>query len=95
MPKKQAVHMEFHISRQARDHYQFDAMLFSISGNVIFANFHAARVFAQKVNEARDLASFPEQTVKAGQLNAMGMIDEILHYVVGSYRQHQVHVLMG
>jgi glycosidase len=89
MPKKQVVHMEFHISRQARDHYQFDALLFSISGNVIFANFHAARVFAQKVNNTRDLASFPEQAVKAGQLNAMGMIDEILHYVVGLYRKQE------
>jgi glycosidase len=89
MPKKQAVPMEFHISRQARDRYQFDALLFSISGNVIFANFHAARVFAQKVNDTRDLSSFPEQAVKAGQLNAMGMIDEILHYVVGSYRKQE------
>jgi hypothetical protein len=89
MSKKKAVHMEFHISRQARDRYQFDALLFSISGNVIFANSHAARVFAQKVNDTRDLVSFPEQAVKAGQLNAMGMLDEILHYVVGLYRKQE------
>ena len=30
---------EFHISRQARDYYQFDQTLFSLSGNVIFADF--------------------------------------------------------
>ncbi len=89
MPDKEVVWMEFHISRQARDRYQFDAMLFSISGNVIVANFHAARLFAQKVNEKRDLVSFPEQTVKAGQLNAMGLNDEILHYVVGLYRNQK------
>ncbi|HEX9973158.1 MAG TPA: hypothetical protein VGD14_13890 [bacterium] len=78
---------EFHISRDARDKYQFDESLFSISGNVIFANFHASRKFAQKMNDKRDLINFPEQTVRAGQINAMGLIDEILHYVVELYRQ--------
>jgi glycosidase len=77
--------LEFHISRRARDLYGFDQSLFSLSGNVIFANFHAARVFAQRMNEKRDLVRFPEQAVKAGQINAMGLMDEILHYVVGLY----------
>ena len=81
--------MEFHISRKARDRYQFDQSLFALTGNVIFANFRAAREFAQKMNAQRDLVSNPEQTVRAGQINAMGMIDEILHYVVGLYRQQK------
>jgi len=79
--------MEFHISRNARDRYQFDRSLFSLSGNVILADFHAARVFAQKMNQKRDLVRFPEQAVKAGQINAMGLIDEIMHIVVGLYRE--------
>ena len=78
---------EFHVSRQARDRYQFDQALFSTSGNVVFANFHAARLFAQKINQQRDLVNFPEQAVRAGQVNAMGLIDEILHYVVGVFRE--------
>ncbi len=78
--------MEFHISRKVRDLYQFDEPLFSLSGNVIFPNFHAARLFAQRMNEKRDLVNFPEQAIKAGQINAMGLIDEILHYIVGLYR---------
>src|SRR5512133_2559108 len=81
MPNPPLALMEFHVSRQARDRYQFDLALFSLSGNVIFANFHAARVFAQKMNSKRDLVNFPEQGVRAGQINAMGLIDEILHYV--------------
>ncbi len=89
MADKAAPRMEFHISHQARDRYQFDQTLFSISGNVIFANFHASRVFAQKMNQKRDLVSFPEQAVKAGQINAMGLIDEILHYVAGLYREQR------
>ena len=79
--------MEFHISRWARDHYQFDQSLFTLSGNVIFANFHAVRVFAQVMNRRRDVVRFPEQAVRAGQINAMGLIDEIMHIVVGLYRE--------
>ncbi|MGO9093114.1 MAG: alpha-amylase family glycosyl hydrolase [bacterium] len=84
--KKGTIVMEFHISRKARDDYQFDASLFSLSGNVVLPNFHAARLFAQKMNEKRDLIVFPDKAVRAGQINAMGLIDEILHYVVGLYR---------
>ncbi len=58
-----------------------------LTGNVVFANFHAARVFAQKMNEQRDLLTHPEQAVRAGQINAMGLIDEILHHVVAAYRR--------
>jgi glycosidase len=85
MPEK--VPMEFHVSRQARDRYQFDEALFSLTGNVILANLHGARVFAQKMNEKRDLINFPEQAVKAGHLNAMGLIDEISHQLMEQYRQ--------
>jgi glycosidase len=81
--------MEFHISRKARDLYQFDESLFSINGNVIFPNFHAARLFAQRINEKRDLIRFPDQAIKAGHINAMGLIDEILHYIVGLYRDEK------
>jgi hypothetical protein len=78
--------IEFHISRSARDRYDFDESLFSLSGNVILANFHASRVFAQKMNSRRDLLRYPEAAVKAGQINAMGLIDEILHFVVQRFQ---------
>jgi hypothetical protein len=81
--------MEFHISRISRDRYQFDEGLFSYNGNAILANFHAARVFARKMNEQRDLVTFPESAVQAGQINAMGLIDEILHHMVELYRQEK------
>lgn len=87
--KTKFVPMEFHISRTSRDYYQFEEALFSLHGNVIFANFHAARQFAQKINQKRDLVNFPEKAVQAGQINAMGLIDEILHFVILSYRQQR------
>ena len=62
---------------------------------MIFPNFRAARVFAQKINETKDLAHFPEQAVSPGQINAMGLIDEILHFVVGLYRGEKNAQVMG
>ena len=79
--------MEFHISRQARERYQLDDSLFQLNGNVIFANFHAVRQFAKNINEKQDLVNYPERAAKAGQINAMGLIDEIFHYIISLYRQ--------
>ena len=87
MQSEKKVTMEFHLSREARNRYHFDDTLFSITGNVILPNFHAARLLAQKMNERRDTAHFPERAVQAGQLNTMGLIDEVLHYVASLYRE--------
>ena len=82
--------MEFHISSKIRKKYQFEDSLFAFNGNVIFANFHAARVFARHINEKRDLITQPALTVYAGQVNALGLIDEILHYVISQYRTQKM-----
>uniref|UniRef100_A0A7C3HTX1 Alpha-amylase n=1 Tax=Meiothermus ruber TaxID=277 RepID=A0A7C3HTX1_MEIRU len=76
---------EFHVSKSARDYYRFDLSLFSLSGNVILADFEAARRFAEAINARRDLLHYPEQAVNPGQLNAMGLIDELLHLIVRQY----------
>lgn len=89
LPMKNATVTEFHISRRARELYQFNESFFAASGNVIFPNFRAVRLFVQKMNEKKDLLNFPEQAVQPGQLNAMGLIDEILHFIVGLYRDEK------
>lgn len=81
--------MEFHVSRTIRDECQFDLPLFSSNGNVVLANFKNVRMFAQKINETIDTVLHPEQTIKAGQLNAMGLIDEIFHVVCHLFRQQK------
>jgi len=80
------VAFEFHVSKAARDRYEFDQALFQSSGNAIIPNFPAARLFAKRMNDRRDTARFPQPVVQAGHLNAMGLIDEILHYAVELYR---------
>src|SRR5580698_2800003 len=79
--------MEFHISRAARDRYQFPESLFSFNGNVVFADLDACRAFAFRMNQVRDAARNPDQAVHAGQLFAMGLIDEASHVVMAQYRK--------
>ena len=78
---------EFHVSRRARDRYGFDRALFGSTGNVVFADFRAARLFADRMNRGRDLEKHPEQAVKASEINAMGLIDEMLHVILARYRE--------
>ena len=56
-------------------------------GNVIFANVAASRRLAQALNELRGSESDPERVVHAGALFAMGLIDELNHALVASYRK--------
>jgi len=78
---------EFHVSREARDKYEFDKSLLSFNGNVVFVDFLAARRFTKQINSKKDLVNYPEQAVRASNINAIGLIDEIFHMVVSLYRQ--------
>lgn len=77
--------MEFHITRKARDKYQFDELLFSYNGNVVFANFQASRNFAHQMNKKRADTSDTTSYIAPGQINALGLIDEIFHLVFNEY----------
>ena len=81
--------MEFHICRKVRAKYNFTDKLFATDGNIIFANFANVRKFTQKLNEPIDPILHPEKIIKASQLNAMGIIDEIFHVVCSIYRDEK------
>ena len=95
------VTMEFHIARAFRDRFDMRDLLFSYTGNVIFGNVAASRRFAQQMNEARQAeaptaAATDEKTVvHAGQLFAMGLIDELSHAVIARYREEQDPTLLA
>jgi glycosidase len=78
---------EFHILRSIRNQYDLDDALFSLTGNMVFIDFHAVRVLAHKMNSRRDLIQSPHLAVKTGALNAMGLIDEIYHYILQLYER--------
>ena len=79
---------EFHVSRKIRDLCKFSDGLFATSGNVILANVKKVREFTKKINESVTFDK-PEKMLRAGQVNAMGLIDEIFHYVCYLYRQQK------
>ncbi len=79
---------EFHISEFVRNKYGFNDELFSLNGNVVFANFPAVRLFVQKFNSQRK----KENQVSAGQVNAAGLLDEIYHYI---FRLYEVQINPG
>jgi len=80
---------EFHVSRAVRDECKFDQTLYSSSGNVIFANLKAVQSFQIKLNAYFDNKGEPERRISAGSLNAMGLIDEIFHYVCMLFRRNK------
>ncbi|GHU12416.1 hypothetical protein FACS1894161_0610 [Spirochaetia bacterium] len=82
--------MEFHIRREIREAQGLETPLFSLTGNVVLADIRQARALSAKLNKGVDGARNPERIVKSGQLNAMGLIDEILHFVVAMYREQIV-----
>jgi glycosidase len=84
--KNRKVRMEFHINRDVRREYELKDSLFSLTGNVVLADIRQCREMAVKFNSRQDPAH-PERFIKAGQLYAMGLIDEILHFVVALYRE--------
>src|SRR5271167_4138048 len=79
--------MEFHVSREARDRYEFSQTLFAFNGNVVFANLVASREFAHRMNQRRGADKDPTLTIQPGALYAMGLIDEMSHLLVGYYRK--------
>ncbi|MGD0796978.1 MAG: alpha-amylase family glycosyl hydrolase [Acidobacteriaceae bacterium] len=78
--------MEFHISRAVREAAKVDDLLFSYTGNVVFADVAASRRLAIALNESRPNAD-PASAFNAGALFAMGLIDELSHALVASYRK--------
>jgi glycosidase len=77
--------MEFHIDREVRREYGLKDSLFALTGNVILADMRQTRELAAKFNAKQKPDS--GRFIRAGQLYAMGLIDEILHYVVALYRE--------
>jgi glycosidase len=74
---------EFHVARGVREDYGLDSSLFSSTGNVVFADFGAARDFAHRVNQRRP----EEHAISASDIYALGLIDEALHLVVARFRR--------
>ena len=85
---------EFHVGRKIRDLCNFDLSLFSSSGNVVIKNMANVRKFAMLVNDVFKSRKQEDKQISAGQLNAMGLLDEIFHYVCMLYRRDMLGSMM-
>ncbi|MBP7867150.1 MAG: alpha-amylase [Acidobacteria bacterium] len=86
---------EFHVSRECRERYRFDAAIYGLTGNVLLADMAAARDMAARMNAVRDARSNPALAVNAADLNAMALIDELMHLMAAAYRRQVGDGLFG
>jgi len=70
---------EIHVSRPARDTYQFDEELFSTTGRAFVADYSAARRFAETMSAHRP------RPVPASDINAMGLLNEVFQILIRHY----------
>lgn len=78
---------EFHISKKIRDACNFSKSLYSSSGNIIFSDIKQVHIFTQKLNSFLNTQNKNHENVSSGNINALGLIDEILHYMCLLYRK--------
>jgi glycosidase len=78
---------EFHISKECRDKYKIENSFYSARGNVIVADFRQARYLSQLINETRVKEGKRDQMVTAGHLNGLGLLHEIIHFLIRYYEE--------
>ncbi len=83
------IKFNFHISKAARYKYDFDQSLFSITGDLIIANFSQSRLLSDKINRIRKSDGLVDQLVTPGELNAVGLLHEVFHFLIRKYEQDE------
>ncbi|MFP4644016.1 MAG: alpha-amylase family glycosyl hydrolase [Spirochaetales bacterium] len=78
---------DFHVRRQVREKYEFDRRVFSLRGNVLFPDLQSCRMLSARMNAERQIETHPDRAVHTSDIYAMGLIEEIMHYVIGLYRE--------
>ncbi|MEJ2296474.1 MAG: hypothetical protein P8Y23_17125, partial [Candidatus Lokiarchaeota archaeon] len=74
------------LSRSVRQKYNLNDFEFDDKGNIVFeGDVYSVRLFVQKLNQKRDLISFPELAIKVGQFNGMALIWEIFDDIIKHY----------
>ncbi len=83
------IKFDFHVSKNAREKYDFDQSLFSIVGDLIIANSYQARLLSDKINSKRKEQGIHDIVVTAGLINALGLVHEIFHFLMRLYEEKE------
>ena len=78
--------MIFHLQRAARQALGADDSFFTARGDITFPTLAASQRFAQLVNDRRAAGLDPGPQVQASHVNAMGLLHEVFHGLIASYR---------
>ena len=79
--------LEFHIRKSSRLKYQIEENLFTLSGDLVIVNFRMARILAEKINRQLKAEGKADKQTSAGQLNALGLMHEIFHFLIRHYEE--------
>lgn len=79
----------FHVSKESRIKYHFEENLFSLNGDLIISNFALARILSQRINRKREEENIYDKYVTPGQINALGLLHEIYHYIINYYEANE------
>ena len=85
------ITFEFHTSFNARKKYELEDNLFTLTGDLIVADFNQARKLAYKINQVRKTENEQHNLTTPGQVNALGLIHEIFHFLIGGDVTHRFH----
>lgn len=78
---------EFHTSAAARKKYKLEENLFTITGDLIVIDFPLARKLSDRINAIKKQEGIHNKFTTPGQVNALGLIHEIFHFLIGLYEE--------
>ncbi|HUI88298.1 MAG TPA: alpha-amylase family glycosyl hydrolase [Anaerolineales bacterium] len=78
---------EFHVSRRARQKYEFDETLFATDGRLVLSDFSAARRFTERIYAVSG------RLIPASDIYALGLMDEVLHLIIRHYEKQNPGVM--
>ena len=87
--KNKVPELFFHVSKNARSKYQLEDEFYSLRGNLVIANGANARKLANKINNIRQSEGKIDQFVSAGQVNTLGLLHEIFHFLIRYYEENE------
>ncbi len=81
-PARSAAARAFAVRSEARSGYELADEFFAATGPLAMRDFDDALAVAAAINEAVDAARYPQQAVRAGDVMAASLIQEILRLVI-------------
>ncbi|MHA2277298.1 MAG: alpha-amylase family glycosyl hydrolase, partial [Candidatus Kariarchaeaceae archaeon] len=82
------------ISQTAREKYKLDEQFFTAKeGYVTFDQTYLMRLFVDSLNKKKDLVNFPELAVRASEINAITVLNEISHEILSLYKKEKYQEL--